>query len=283
MKKMQVSANNGIETADKNLIQQFFFRYWPYWPLFAFLMICGVGVAYLYLRTTVPMYESTATILIKDEKKGLDDSKVMESLNPLNSKKIVENETEIIRSRTIVTEVVKELALYAPIFEKTGFAAKSAYATCPVSLELSSPDSLTETPHVDFTYSPTTNLVTVNKTDYPVNLWSKTPWGIARFKSNPLYKDTTAKNHSYYFTLVSVSKKAKSLSDIIDVSPVSKLSTVITLKIRDESPERGEAILNNLMFVYNKVSIADKTQLASNTLGFVEKRLKLIEAQLDSA
>ncbi|MES1225918.1 MAG: Wzz/FepE/Etk N-terminal domain-containing protein, partial [Bacteroidota bacterium] len=178
MKKMQVSANNGIETSENNVFQQLFFRYWPYWPLFAFLMICGTGVAWFYLRSTTPMYETTATILIKDEKKGLDDSKMMESLNPLNSKKIVENETEIIQSRSIICEVVKELGLYAPVFEKAGFGAKTAYTTSPVIVQLKYPDSLVENARIDFSYSATNKTVTVNKVAYRVDTdWVNMPWG----------------------------------------------------------------------------------------------------------
>ncbi|MEP7279405.1 MAG: polysaccharide biosynthesis tyrosine autokinase [Bacteroidota bacterium] len=282
MKKMQVSANNGIETAENNMFQQLFFRYWPYWPMFVVLMICGIGVAFLYLRTTTPMYESSATILIKDEKKGLDESKIQESLNPFSSKKIVENETEIIRSRTILSEVVRELKLYAPIFEKTGFTAKTAYTSSPVVLELKYPDSLTEKDRIDFTYSASTNTVMVNKVNYPVNNWVTAPWGICRFTTNQL-QHGVPRSGEYYFSLISIEKVARNLSQIIEVTPVSKLSTVITLRLKDASPERGAAILNNLMYVYNRVSITDKTQLAANTLVFVEKRLKLIEAELDSA
>jgi len=280
---MQVSVNNGIETSEKNLFQQLFFRYWPYWPMFALLMICGVGVAYIYLRSTTPMYESSATILIKDEKKGLDDSKILESLNPLSSKKIVENETEIIHSRTIVSEVVKELGLYAPVFEKQGFLAKTAYTSSPITIKLQHPDSLIETPKVDFTWSPTTKEVIINKINYPINTWINTPWGMCRFAENPLYHPSATPTGQFYFALSNVNRTAKQISTAIEVNPVSKLSTVISLKIRDASPERGEAILNSLMFEYNKVSITDKTQLAANTLSFVEKRLRLIEAQLDSA
>jgi len=283
MKKMQVSVGNGIETSEKNMFQQAFFRYWPYWPMFAMLMICGVGVAYVYLRSTTPMSESSATILIKDEKKGLDDSKILESLNPLSSKKIVENETEIIHSRTIVSEVVKELGLYAPVFEKQGFLTKTAYTSSPVTVKVQNPDSLTETPRVDFTWSPRTKEVIINKISYPINTWTNTPWGICWFSENPLYHPSATASPEFYFALNSVNKTAKQISGAIEVTPVSKLSTVISLKIKDASPERGEAILNSLMFEYNKVSITDKTQLASNTLIFVEKRLKLIEAQLDSA
>ncbi len=282
MKKMQVSANTGIETTENNLLQQLFFRYWPYWPVFVALIVFSLGAAYFYLRTATPMYESSATILIKDEKKGTDDSKFVESLNPLNSKKIVENETEIMRSRAVLGEVVKELFLYAPVSEQDGFVTKSAYTSSPIIVELKNPDSLIETKQVPFTWSAETKMVTINNNAYPIATWITTPWGICRFSQNPNYQ-ATDKHGNFYFSLVSVKASAKYYSQAVEVTPISKLSTVISLKIKDSSPERGEAILNTLMFVYNKVSITDKTQLAANTLAFVEKRLKFIEPQLDSA
>jgi tyrosine-protein kinase Etk/Wzc len=282
MKKMQVSANNGIEPAEGNLFQQMFFRYWPYWPVFLILTVCCLGVGYFYLRTTTPMYESTATILIKDEKKGLDDSKVVESLNPLSSKKIVENETEIMRSRALMTEVVKELFLYAPITEKDGFVTKSGYTSSPIIVQLQNTDSLKETGLIRFTFSPATKLVSIDGKNYTTATWLNTPWGSLRFLPNPVYQPGSNPGN-FYFSLISVKKIAKNIAESVEVSPVSKLSTVIALRIRDASPARGEAILNSLMFVYNKISITDKTQLAANTLSFVEKRLKYIEPQLDSA
>ncbi len=281
MKKMQVSANNGIETSESNLLQQLFFRYWPYWPLFAILIICGLGLGYVYMRSITPMYEANATILIKDEKKGLDDSKVMESLNPLSSKKIVENETEIMHSRAMMAEVVRELALYAPVWEKDAFITKSAYTSSPVTVALKQPDSLVEFKKIDFTYSAATKQVTINKDNYPVNTWLSTPWGICRFAENANYKPS-ANPGQFYFSLVNVKEVAKNISGALEVTTVSKMSTVINLSIKDADRERGEDILNTLMDVYNKVSITDKTQLAANTLGFVEKRLKFIEAELDS-
>src|ERR1700710_1585917 len=115
MKKIHVTKDTGIRATDENeenLLRQLMFRYLPYWPLFLVLFFFGICAAYFYLKTVIPVYEISASILIKDEKKGSDDSKLMESLNLISSKKIVENEIEVIHSRTILSEVVKNLNLY---------------------------------------------------------------------------------------------------------------------------------------------------------------------------
>ena len=106
---MQTNKHIMSEEVEENLIQQVVSKYLPYWPMFMAALIIAASIGYVYLRYTTPIYEATATILIKDEKKGNEDSKLMESLDQISSKKIVENEIEIIQSRTLMVNVVKSL------------------------------------------------------------------------------------------------------------------------------------------------------------------------------
>src|SRR5438874_13651501 len=106
----------GLQIEDDNILNQIMFRFVPYWPLFVGLVIiCGIG-SLVYLRYATPVYEISATVLIKDEKKGLDDSKIMESLNIFSPNNIVENEMQVLQSRGLMNEVVNQLYLYEPIF-----------------------------------------------------------------------------------------------------------------------------------------------------------------------
>ncbi len=66
---MQPIFQNVGTTTKENIVKQLLFKYSPYWPLFLLFMFLGVAGAWLYLRYQNPVYESTATILIKDEKK----------------------------------------------------------------------------------------------------------------------------------------------------------------------------------------------------------------------
>ncbi|MEO7049268.1 MAG: polysaccharide biosynthesis tyrosine autokinase, partial [Ferruginibacter sp.] len=116
---------------------------------------------------------------------------------------------------------------------------------------------------------------------YKLNEWANSPWGAIRFSNNPLFH-TYYSAKQFFFTLVNVKKVVNDLTDQFDVTTSGKLSSVINLKLKDAVPERGEAIVNDIIAVYNKVSITDKNQLAANTLDFVDKRLKNMGMQLDS-
>lgn len=54
------------------------------------------------------------------------------------------------------------------------------------------------------------------------------------------------------------------------------------MKFEDESPERGEDILNNIIKVYNAEDITHKISLAKNSLSFLEDRIGLVEKELQT-
>ena len=150
---MQTNKHKRAEEVEENLIQQIVSKYVPYWPLFLLALFAGAGTAFIYIRYyTTPIYQANATIIIKDEKKGNEDSKLMESLDLISSKKIVENEIEIIKSRTLMTNVVKALNLYAPIYEEGKIKTISAYTKSPVLIEMPNPDSLRGVAKVNISY-----------------------------------------------------------------------------------------------------------------------------------
>mgnify|MGYP000703441669 FL=1 len=115
---MQKSKHKKTVAQKENFSQMLVSKFLPYWPLFIIFAILSVAGAFVYLRYATPIYEASATLIIKDEKKGNEDSKLTESLDMISSKKIVENEIEVIQSRTLMENVVKKLYLYAPLFEK---------------------------------------------------------------------------------------------------------------------------------------------------------------------
>src|ERR1700722_4975552 len=111
MKQMHILKTNNSNSSDaaegNSLFRQLLFKYLPFWPLLAALVVAGAILSFIYLKYTAPVYESTASILVKDEKKGLDDSKMAESFNLFGTTSIVENEMEIISSNSFSTILVE--------------------------------------------------------------------------------------------------------------------------------------------------------------------------------
>lgn len=265
---------------ENNLIIQLRDKFLPYWPLFIILLIVFLFGAWIYLKYATPIYEASASIIIKDEKKGSDESKISESLNYLSSKKIVENEIEVLRSNSLMKQVVKNLSLYSSVYEVGKLKPKLLYATSPIKIDYQNIDTLLHFQKKYFSYNDISKKVKIDESEYPVNEWVNTPLGFMKFISNPQYSNLG--NKRLFFTLSSVKGVASNFTSSLNVTSVSKLSSVISLTFADESPERAVDVLKQVLLGYNKILIDEKINLASNTSAFVEDRLKYVRHDLDS-
>jgi tyrosine-protein kinase Etk/Wzc len=276
--------NNKIkEEVEDNLLQLAISKYSPYWPLFLTVIIIASLIAFIYLRYTIPIYEATATIIIKDEKKGNEDSKLMESLDQISSKKIVENEIEIIQSRTLMINVVKTLGLYAPTYEEGKVHTISAYTSCPVSIESPTPETIRGSDKIRLAYNKMDQTVLLNnKFRYPIDKIVNTPFGNLQFVRNKYYDSTDTIKHQFFFSLANPKDVAQALISNLSAEASSKLSSIIDLSYRDEVPQRAEDVLNQLIKAYDLAAVHEKDKLARNTLSFVESRLQVVAHDLDS-
>jgi tyrosine-protein kinase Etk/Wzc len=261
-----------------SFVEEVTFKYLPYWPLFAALAVLFALAGWTYLKYTPPYYEITSSLLVTDEKKGADENPTIQQLNLPSTKKIVENELEVMQSRKLMDEVVKDLYLYAPIYMHGKIRATSAYTSSPISVEVAHPESLIPVAKVYFTYNEKERTVSINNTSYPLDKFVSTPFGELKFLPNLNFIKPTTK--PLYFQLKSISEVTNYISKQLDISEVGKLSSIVKLKIKDVVPRRGEDILNTLMEKYNKASVDYKNQLAKNTIAFIDERLSTVAGDL---
>ncbi len=248
---MEKTNHNTLEKENHGFLQ-LFTKFIPFWPLFVICLCISGAYLFFYLKFTIPIYETTASVLIKDEKKGQEDSKMEEVLNVFGTKKIVENELEIFHSNSLIISVVKTLGLYAPIFEEKGWrglGTTSAYLKSPVIVEVPDPSEIDETGKIYFRFSKTDSSIYINETKYPLNEWVNSPWGTIRFLKNPHYYQNIKKTSGivkYYFTLVTLDHATNSVLGNLTVSAASKQSSIINLTIKDPISVRGERLFPKL-------------------------------------
>ena len=122
-------------------IQEVLFKYIIHWPWFVgAVLVCLIG-AWIYLRMATPVYNISATVLIKDDKKG-GNTGGMAGLEELglsgliSSSQNIDNELEVLRSKTLVKEVVNQLNLYVSYTDEDEFPSKNMYKTSPIIVSL---------------------------------------------------------------------------------------------------------------------------------------------------
>ncbi|TVZ27518.1 capsular exopolysaccharide synthesis family protein [Gillisia sp. Hel_I_86] len=280
---------NNKSAKNENLFSSMMDLFFPFWPLLAVILVVVLFLAWGYKNYATPIYEVSATLIIKDENKGVDNSKMVESMSPFDSKKIVENEIKVIQSPDIMKKVVDTLNLYAPVYEEKDFfglniKSVSAYNSSPIQIKLKNPDEIVIEKDVPaehyFTVDFSKKNVKVDGRIYPLNEWVDSPFGKIMFYPNK-NKVQQAKK-PLYFILINPRSVTQSLLKSLEVAPPEKLSTVINLYLQDAVPNRGEDILNGIIAAYNQNGIEDKNILAANTMKFIEARIRNIGNELDT-
>jgi len=276
--------NKDNSNTDQNLFGLIISRFLPFWPLFAILGFVGILGAWAYLQWATPVYEVSATLIIKDKKKGVDDSNMTESINVFDSKKIVENEIEVIHSRDLMNTVARELCLYAPTYEETSLKYYSAYTSSPIVIELKDPDKIISSKSIEpvkyyFSFDTNKNVITVRDKTYPIDEWVIDSQGNeVKFKLNE--RKVVQPNNPLFYTYDNLKVLTVSLQESLEVVATNKLSSVVVLSYRDPVPERGEDILNRLISAYNQKAVDERNQLADNTLEFIDERMTQVGNEL---
>ena len=104
------------EGIDFQAILMMFLMHWKWFV--ASVFVC-LTLAFVYLRYTTPVYKITAKIMIKDTKKGGYTSEMvaLEDLGFLSSTGGIDNEIEVLKSKSLVKDVVMDLKLYTTNFD----------------------------------------------------------------------------------------------------------------------------------------------------------------------
>ena len=96
-------------------------RFW-----FALSIIIAVSIAVFYVRSTPKTYSRTATILIKDDKKGgggISEAAAFQDMFSMGSNSVY-NEMGILKSRQLMLQVVEQLGLETNYQVKDGLRFK---------------------------------------------------------------------------------------------------------------------------------------------------------------
>jgi uncharacterized protein involved in exopolysaccharide biosynthesis len=269
------------EKPQTNILVQIIYRYFPFWPIFVLLTSLSLVVAYIYLRSQTKVYVASAKVLIKDPNRG-SESKVLDAMNIFTEKKSIENEIIVLRSSKLMSEVVKQLDVYATVFNKGKVQTEELYGnTSPVYFIAKNKDSINSGGKYFFDVDWKKKQVSINNKTIAfynsVNI-AGTEYVIV---PNEQYNQR-AIGKNFYVVFKSVASEAGRIIGSLRATPISYGSTALDVRIETPVPKKGIDVLNKLFQVYNKEAIEDKNLIAKNTLRFIDDRLDTVLHQLDS-
>ena len=111
------------------------------WKWFVLSIIICLGCSYLYLRYKSPVYATSAKLLIKDESNNKSASAKdaisgMVDFGIISSNYGVDNEIEILNTRTLAAEAVRDLKLYTSYWKKGRVKSVILYKNQPINVDV---------------------------------------------------------------------------------------------------------------------------------------------------
>lgn len=266
-------------------------KYLFYWRWFIVSVIIALVLGFVYLRYSTPIYSATTKILVKDEKKGglASEFSELSEIGLLGkAKSNVDNEIEILKSRTLIEKTVKELRLnYIYIREgivKTGEVYKDSDVIIDFTSSLSYDKVKTKKIKIEGVSSSKFNLFASDDKKigtYNYNQTISLSDGKLTVVKNPrVNSKTNFSEFSIVCIVYPVQKITPKYTNELGVSLVGKNTSVLELTYKDAVPKRAEDFLNALVAIYNNEAIADKSLISEKTSNFIAKRLQLITDEL---
>lgn len=274
------------------------------WHWFLLSMLLCIGGAVTYLKLTEPVYRVSARVLIKGEDKSGNNSQMlskMEDFGFLTNSNGIQNEMEILESRVLFRDVVKDLKLYTEYRRVEKILKPILYGKQPVNVDL-------DPAHLDSIDRELLNGVnSIEMTLSREGLYyvvqgqtllddEVTETFVRKFKTLPAsfrcslgsLTFTANTNRDLDTTSICAIKilppmqLATNYLKAITIEPTSDQTSIALLTLEDRNIQRGIDFLRHLTVCYNRQANADKNEIALKTEEFINDRINKINKELGS-
>ncbi len=257
------------------------------WPWMLASVVIALIAGNLYLRYTDPQFRSQAEMLIADSKGGSSGGggDIADMLK-LNNRKInIDNEIEIIKSRTMMQKVVRELHLNIKytvsgrvkttdlygITQPFEFVLKEGPETAyGVKVTILGPNELELTEG--------NGKVTRAKWNDEIVLSHGASAGNVVY----LAKTKNFMTSGTYNVQVGTAEDAAYWYNPVNVFPPGRNASFITISHVDKIPQRSNDIIDKLMEVYARNNVQLRNRISDSTMSFITSRIGIVDSELTS-
>jgi tyrosine-protein kinase Etk/Wzc len=275
------TAHEDIEGLD---LKQILSRILANWYWIALSVLVCLACANLYMRYKTPNYKISARVLVNDEKKGAGLSGGGDLLGDLGgllgTKSTVDNEAEILKTRYLMEQVVKDMNLNITYYRK-GTLKKVELYESPYQVKVVAAADTIKATDVEVSFLKN-NQVAVSADGIDTLVALDRSFTIPFVGVVQIIKGSAVPvlEEKYSFNIMSVDSKVIALMDAITVEVKNKQVTIIDLSLTHAIPKKGEDILGKLIEKYVQANLTDKNEVADSTVKFIQNRLAYIGGEL---
>lgn len=262
-----------------------------YWKWIVAGLAVAVVVAFIYLRYTTPVYNVTASIVLKESAKGRPAQiGTLEELTMMGTVTNVDNEIFILQSRSLIRSVINRLNLHTSYIVKGRVKETDLYTSSPVVVAMNQADQdrLTTNIELEMQLRGDSSVQVRGKLENQTidTLLTRLPALIATEYGNITFTRREGGKPDYRELRVMIQHANAVIGDYrrnLTVSQTSKNASVLKIDLKTPYPQKGRDFLATLVEMYNNDAIKDKNQEAMNTQRFIDERIAIIDRELGVA
>ncbi len=274
---------SNINKSEEINISEILKPYLKRWKWFIFSSILFLVLAYFFLKTQKPVYETISTVLIKDSKKssGGQDFEMLKDLSGLGKMNSdgVDNELEVFKSKKLMTTVIKDLRLETDVFIPGFFRDTEVFGkSSPIIVNVVN-EKETLKPASPVHISIDGDKLILSSDDFGSmtssynKLISLPNANIIILKNKGYIPDSKKIINELLINVSSLESKTNDYQELLNASLVNKDVTVIKLSMNYPNVDKAKKIINHLVDVYNADAVKDKNQESEKTAKFIEDRI----------
>lgn len=254
-------------------------RFRWYWFVISPMLSVLIGLAYLRYKT--PRYTITASLLVRDDSRGSDfhETALLEELGLPDATSSVENEIEILKSRTLLSQVIGDLHLTTQYFASGHLKTTELYEKTPYKIRFLKPLSTKPVTYRINRQADRSFILQIPDGNYKGYFGRvlELPHGLA-IVDTTRFKPAT--DYEYSFKISGSETVLDHYARVLNIQAPNKTASLVNLSVQDVLPRKGEAILKQLIARYQKASIGEKNKVADNTIAFINANLTRISSEL---
>ncbi len=248
----------------------------------------ALGSAYVYLRYTPPVFESSSVIQMQTNdhaKQILNVESLTESDNGLAEG------VELLRSKVFFKRVLSKLPLEISYFTEGTFKVNELYNNSPFSAEtkITNPKIVGTKIYVDFTDTHHGNInynfdgINYSK-DYETGKWVQFPEIELKININNFSeieaKQTLVKKNAFYFAINDTNSIVDSYFPFLEVKLLNEQAKTILVAFKDFNPQKTSDIVTTITNEYESFDVESKAKSSKNIIEFIDNQLGLVFERL---
>src|SRR5690554_5414228 len=280
--------NYSFDNKEENInIKEEIFKYIIHWRWFVLSGFVALVIAFLYLRYAENKYQSQTTILIKDDKSQNNQLMAFSKLDIFGGGKVIDNEIEILKSRTLSEITVDSLDLNISYYTEGNIKKTEIYSETPIKVidvrGLESDKFQSQYYSVKFTdkgyHIKSKNNDDLGEYQFGQEVKSDSI-SFAIVRNNLKTTEELKESTTIGIDIKSREQTVENLRNSLSIEPASKNASVLRLSVILPNSEKGSDYLNHLVAIYNEQSIFEKRIVSKNTADFISNRLDIIAVEL---